>query len=118
MEKVKSEGDRALLELTKRFDGVELDELRVPKEAFKKAYDQDPKRNSRKPGICCRADQVFAENQLKCLKPLENRGNVAGVSLGHRLIPIENCGAYIPAGLYPFPSNCANEYYSCQSCWC
>ncbi len=104
LEKVKSEGDRALLELTKRFDGVELDELRVPKEAFKKAYDQIPKETVESLEFAAEQIKFFAENQLKCLKPLENRENVAGVSLGHRLIPIENCGAYIPAGLYPLPS--------------
>lgn len=27
-----------------------------------------------------------------------------GVTLGHRLIPIHSCGAYVPGGRYPLPS--------------
>lgn len=104
LEKVKNEGDRALFELTKRFDGVELKELRVPKDAFKKAYDQVPKETIESLEFAAEQIKFFAEKQLACLKPLENCENVPGVKLGHRLIPIENCGAYIPAGLYPLPS--------------
>lgn len=104
LEKVKNEGDRALLELTKRFDKVELSDLRVPREAFKKAYDQVPKETIESLEFAAEQIKFFAEQQLACLKPLENCENVPGVSLGHRLIPIENCGAYIPAGLYPLPS--------------
>lgn len=104
LEKVKSEGDRALFELTKRFDKVELSEMRVAKDAFKKAYDQVPKETIESLEFAAEQIKFFAEHQLACLKPLEGCENVAGVSLGHRLVPIENCGAYIPAGRYPLPS--------------
>ncbi|MBA3062304.1 MAG: histidinol dehydrogenase, partial [Atribacteria sp.] len=36
--KVKNEDDKALIELTKIFDGVELDSLKVSKKEMKEAY--------------------------------------------------------------------------------
>lgn len=101
--RVKNEGDQAILELTERFDGVKLDTLRVPREAFKKAYGLVSKETVR--SLEFAADQIrfFAQQQLQCLKPLECR-HIPGVTLGHRLIPIQSCGAYVPAGRYPLPS--------------
>jgi histidinol dehydrogenase/sulfopropanediol 3-dehydrogenase len=101
--KVRKEGEQAILELTERFDGVRPDALRVPREAFKKAYNLVPRETVR--SLEFAADQVrfFARQQLQCLKPLECQ-HLPGVTLGHRLIPIRSCGAYIPGGRYPLPS--------------
>lgn len=103
LKKVKNEGDQAIFELTERFDGAKLNELRVPREAFKKAYDLVSKDTIR--SLEFAADQIrfFANQQLQCLKPLECQ-HIPGVTLGHRLIPIQSCGAYVPAGRYPLPS--------------
>ena len=83
--------------------GSSRSELRVPREAFKKAYGLvDPETIS---SLEFAADQIryFAQQQLQCLKPLECQ-HIPGVTLGHRLIPIQSCGAYVPAGRYPLPS--------------
>lgn len=32
-------------------------------------------------------------------------GDLPGVVLGHRLIPVASCGCYVPAGRYPLPSS-------------
>lgn len=39
IERVKKEGDQALYEYTKRFDGVDLQSLRVSKEEISRAYE-------------------------------------------------------------------------------
>jgi histidinol dehydrogenase/sulfopropanediol 3-dehydrogenase len=103
LERVRSEGDPVIFELTERFDGVKLSELRVPGIALKKAYDLVSQETIS--GLEFAADQIryFALQQLQCLKPLECQ-HIPGVTLGHRLIPIQSCGAYVPAGRYPLPS--------------
>jgi histidinol dehydrogenase/sulfopropanediol 3-dehydrogenase len=45
----------------------------------------------------------FAEVQKSCLKPVEFE-NLPGVHLGHRVIPIERVGVYVPGGRYPILS--------------
>ena len=103
LERVRNEGDQAILEFTERFDGVKLGELTVPREAFKKAYGLvDPETIS---SLEFAAEQIryFAQQQRQCLQPLECQ-HLPGVTLGHRLIPIQSCGAYVPAGRYPLPS--------------
>ncbi len=45
----------------------------------------------------------FAEAQLKTLAPLEIE-LLPGLHLGHRLIPIETVGCYVPGGRYPLLS--------------
>lgn len=103
LEKVKNEGDQAILELTERFDGVGLSGLRVPGSALKKAYDLVSGETVRSLEFAAEQIRFFARQQLQCLKPLECR-RLPGVTLGHRLIPVRSCGAYIPAGRYPLPS--------------
>ncbi len=45
----------------------------------------------------------FAEAQLKTILPLEVETS-PGLHLGHRVIPIETIGAYVPGGRYPLLS--------------
>ena len=49
----------------------------------------------------CQANvRQFAEAQLKTLQPLEIETH-PGIILGHRHIPVESVGSYIPGGRYP-----------------
>jgi histidinol dehydrogenase/sulfopropanediol 3-dehydrogenase len=47
--------------------------------------------------------RAFAEAQLKTILPLEVETR-PGLHLGHRVIPIERVGAYVPGGRYPLLS--------------
>ena len=102
---VRSNGDQALLELGKKFDGVELNSVKISRDAVKRAYtlvSEDTVKHFK-----FAADQVryFAEQQLKCMQPLSiPDSKVKGLELGHRLVPVETCGCYIPSGRYPLPS--------------
>lgn len=103
IEKVRNEGDQALAELTHRLDGIRLDSFRVPPEALRQAYDLVPDAITESLQFAAEQIRYFALQQLNCLKPLECT-NIPGVKLGHRLLPVASCGAYVPAGLYPLPS--------------
>lgn len=104
LEQVRAEKDQAILSLNKKFDGVELDNLRVDKKTIEKAYSLVPRETLEKLRFAAGQIREFAERQLSCLQPLEYKSH-AGVVLGHRLVPVAACGAYIPGGRYPLPSS-------------
>ena len=101
---VRQRGDEALRDFAKKFDHAELKDIRVTKADIDKAYEQvDPKvvENFKKA-----AEQIsfYAKAQLECIKPLDIESPVAGVELGHRLIPVDGAGLYVPGGRFPLPS--------------
>lgn len=104
IEAVRREGDQAVLELTLRHDGVSVGDLRVPDDRIKQAYGQVDGETVAVLRLAADRIKAFAQQQLKCLRPLEHEIS-PGVVLGHRLIPVSSCGAYIPGGKYPLPSS-------------
>jgi histidinol dehydrogenase/sulfopropanediol 3-dehydrogenase len=104
IEAVRREGDQAVLDLTLRHDGVPVTGLKVPSDLIKQAYGQVSGETVEILRLAAARIRTFAQQQLKCLQPLEYESS-PGVVLGHRLIPISSCGAYIPGGRYPLPSS-------------
>lgn len=105
MDRVKIEGDAALLSYAERFDHVQLPGVRVSPETVKAAYDKvDPETVE---AIRFAAGQIryFAEQQKTCLKDLHIQSKVEGLEVGHRMIPVDRCGCYVPAGRHPLPSS-------------
>ncbi|PLR78955.1 histidinol dehydrogenase [Bacillus sp. V3-13] len=47
---------------------------------------------------------AFSKAQLDCLMPLEREFG-PGIEMGHRIIPIEKVGAYVPGGRFPLLSS-------------
>lgn len=104
IENVRCGGDQALLELTGRYDGVAVSDLRVAPEEIKRAYGQVDEKTVEYLRLAASRVKSFAEKQIECLLPLEYESS-PGVVLGHRLIPVSSCGAYVPGGRYPLPSS-------------
>ncbi|MFA4885440.1 MAG: histidinol dehydrogenase [Desulfotomaculaceae bacterium] len=104
IEAVRREGDQAVLDLTLRHDGVSITDLKVPSGQIRQAYGQVSGETVEFLRLAATRIRIFAQQQLKCLQPLEYESS-PGVVLGHRLIPISSCGAYIPGGRYPLPSS-------------
>ena len=104
IENVKLRGDQELLELTKKFDGIDMDTVRVGREEIEKAYSLVSGETIEAIKNAAAQIRFFAGKQLECMTPLTTASPVAGVTLGHRLIPVETVGAYVPAGRYPLPS--------------
>ena len=104
IDNVRERGDAELKDLAARFDKVELDKIRVTKEEIQAAYDKvDPKvvEAFKKASAQIR---FYAEKQKECLIPLDTDSPIEGVRLGHRIIPVEAAGLYVPGGRYPLPS--------------
>ncbi|MBC7343146.1 MAG: histidinol dehydrogenase [Clostridia bacterium] len=101
---VKREGDAALKAFSYKFDGIEDLQIQVPADEIAKAYQSVP--TSVVEDLRFAASQIrkFAQAQLEAIRPLEVEV-LPGVHLGHRVIPVKDCGAYIPGGRYPLPSS-------------
>ncbi len=102
LQDVKKNGDAAVNAYTKKFDGVEITQLRVSEEeieeaialtspAFRKAMEK-AKRNITK----------FHEGQIQQSYLMEREN---GVYLGQRVIPLEAIGIYVPGGRAQYPSS-------------
>ncbi|MER3427197.1 MAG: hypothetical protein C4334_03715 [Pyrinomonas sp.] len=100
---VRERGDRALLELTERFDGVRLapDGLRAcPEELREAASRVDPAVISAM-REAIRRIRVFHERQRERSWQMMKDG----VRLGQRVRPIERAGLYVPGGTAGYPSS-------------
>ena len=101
IEDVRRRGDAALYDYTKRFDGVELQTLRVPPEALEAAYDSldDGFRETLRTASA--NIERFHEKQIRRDYVLTD---TPGVVLGLRHIPMERVGICVPKSPTAFPS--------------
>lgn len=98
LRQVKEEGDKALRELTARFDGVELTELKVLPEEFWQAEQLVP--DALKEAIQLAKGNIerFHVAQREEVNKVETS---PGVICWRRSVPIERVGLYIPGGTAP-----------------
>ena len=104
LETVRKNGDAAVQSYTQKFDGFLPPSLRVDKEEVKAAYAKVSPEMLETIKFSAERIRDFALHQKECLKELRYEIS-PGVVLGHRLIPVESCGCYVPAGRYPLPSS-------------
>ena len=105
LRKIQTGGDQAVEELTQKLDGITVHNIRVSQQEIKNAYQSVDQATIEHLEFAAAQIRFFAEQQLACFSPLETPSLVPGVTLGHRLIPVKSCGAYIPGGRYPLPSS-------------
>ena len=103
IEAVRRRGDRALLALTRRFDGVSLRraELRVPDGALARAYRRQPPSVRRDLALAARRIRVFHARQRERSWSFRD---ATGARLGQRIEPLARVGVYIPGGRAVYPS--------------
>jgi histidinol dehydrogenase len=102
LDRVREDGDAALLEMAREFDSIELEALEVPEARWRAALDAlDPSVR----GALERAAEnirVFHEAQLPNELTLEVE---PGVVLGRRAVPLAAVGIYAPGGRAAYPSS-------------
>ena len=105
LDNVRENGDKALIEYAAKFDKMDIKTVRVDPELVKAAYHQVDEATLE--AIRFSADQFrfVAEQQRTCLKDLDIQSKVPGLEIGHRMVPIERVGCYVPAGRHPLPSS-------------
>jgi histidinol dehydrogenase len=101
---VRQNGDRALIELSRKFDRIDLDQvgLRVSATELDTATAACDKRAL--DALRLARDRIEAYHQRQ--KPKDDRFTDAlGVELGHRWSAIEAVGLYVPGGTAAYPSS-------------
>jgi histidinol dehydrogenase len=101
IDRVRRDGDRALRELTARFDGVEIGDLVVPTEMLEDAADQLDA--ALREAVSAATDQVRRFHEQA--RPQDWRDDRDGRSFGVRFSPLRSVGAYVPGGVAPLPSS-------------
>ncbi|MEW5821897.1 MAG: histidinol dehydrogenase, partial [Cyanobacteriota bacterium] len=99
---VKKNGDQALKDISAKF-GEHIDNIEISKEEIEKRVSEVSKDSIYYLKKSIKNVRYFAEKQMESLKPFEY--NCSGSRLGHKIIPLERIGAYVPGGRYPLPSS-------------
>jgi len=98
--KVKAEGDSALRYYEKRFDNYEPPSFRISNEQAAKAASNLPAEVIEELDFAIEQVTAFARAQKDSLSEFEKEIR-PGMRMGQRIIPVDSCGCYVPAGRYP-----------------
>ena len=101
--RVRGEGDAAVRDFSRRFDGSALDRFEVTATERQAAVDGLLPQTRADTEFAIANVRAFAEAQLATILPLEVE-LLPGVHLGHRVLPIARIGSYVPGGRYPLLS--------------
>jgi histidinol dehydrogenase len=97
---VRGRGDTALRELTARFDGCEIDELRVPAEEAYAALDAVDR--GVRAALEVARDAIVAYHAEQRVRGV--RVEREGVVVRELVLPVERAGLYVPGGRASYPS--------------
>ncbi|KOX07322.1 histidinol dehydrogenase [Nocardiopsis sp. NRRL B-16309] len=101
-EDVRHRGTEALIDLTERFDGVRLTDIRVPKDAIDAALaDLDPVVRAALEESIRRARMVHRDQR----RTDHTTQVVPGGSVTEKWIPVDRVGLYVPGGRAVYPSS-------------
>lgn len=97
---IEQRGDAAVRELSEKFDGYTPAKLRLSEDEIRTAIAKVPQSDIEDIEFAQKQIRNFAEKQKECLQDLEVE-TMPGVILGHRNIPVNSVGCYVPGGKYP-----------------
>ena len=97
---IEARGDAAVRELSRKFDGYDPDDFRLsPAQVDALVAELSPRE---------RADIEFAQSQVRRFAQVQRDAlldveveTMPGVVLGHRNIPVQSAGCYVPGGKFP-----------------
>jgi sulfopropanediol 3-dehydrogenase len=92
--------DAAIRELSEKFDKWSPKDFRLSAHEIEKAIGQVPKRDVEDIKFAQAQVRNFAQKQKETMRELEVE-TLPGVVLGHRHIPVNSIGCYVPGGRYP-----------------
>ncbi|MCA4918640.1 MAG: histidinol dehydrogenase [Roseomonas sp.] len=97
---IKARGDAAVRELSIRFDKWDRQNFRLSEGEIQACLDQLTPRDLDDIRFAQTQVRNFAEHQKAALRDIEVE-TLPGVVLGHRNIPVNSVGCYVPGGKYP-----------------
>src|SRR5580658_326074 len=100
LEDIQSRGETALCEISEKFDKWSPPAFRLTEHEIKTALSELTPQNTEDIKFAQAQVRSFAEKQRATLTDLEVE-TLPGVFLGHKNIPVESVGCYVPGGKYP-----------------
>ncbi|MCA0010721.1 histidinol dehydrogenase [Mesorhizobium sp. B292B1B] len=97
---IEKRGDTAVRELSERFDKWSPPSFRLSDSEIEQAMSKVSATDIEDIRFAQAQVRNFAEKQRACLQDLEVE-TLPGVVLGHKNIPVETVGCYVPGGKYP-----------------
>ena len=97
---IEKRGDAAVRDLSRKFDNWEPESFRLSDADVEKALSAVSKRDLDDIRFAQAQVRNFAEHQKAALRDIEVE-TLPGVFLGHRNIPVNAVGCYVPGGKYP-----------------
>ncbi len=99
---VRADGDAALRRLTAKFDGVELDELRVPAAEIRAALGRVP--SELQDALDIAHDRILAYHAHESAAVVADDFDSGGIRVRHLVRPVGRAGCYAPGGRARYPS--------------
>mgnify|MGYP001248892554 FL=1 len=100
LDKLKKGGDKAVLELSEKFDNFSPETFRLSKNDIENAIKAVSERDLEDIKFAQKQIRNFAEKQKASLNDIELE-TIPGVVLGHKNIPVNSVGCYVPGGKFP-----------------
>ena len=100
---VRARGDAASARILLKFDGKDTPALEVSMEVRLQAVADLDAQTREDTEFAIERVRAFAQAQLATVLPWKSR-RCQGLHLGHRVIPVQRIGAYVPGGRYPILS--------------
>ncbi len=97
---IEARGDKAVRELSVRFDGWDRSDYRLTDKEIRDCVAELSAQEIDDVKFAQAQVRNFAEKQKACLVDLEVE-TLPGVILGHKNIPVNSVGSYVPGGKYP-----------------
>ena len=100
LNEVEKGGDDAVRRLAVQFDGVDRASYRLSKEEIEACLNSISRQERSDIEFAQEQVRNFAEAQKAALRDIEVE-TLPGVVLGHRNVPVQHVGCYVPGGKYP-----------------
>jgi sulfopropanediol 3-dehydrogenase len=97
---IEARGDAAIRGMSIRFDGWDREDFRLTNAEIRACLSELPQRALDDIRFAQEQVRNFAEHQRRALTDIEVE-TLPGVVLGHRNIPVNSVGCYVPGGKYP-----------------
>ena len=97
---IETRGDEAVRELSIRFDKLDREDYRLSQREIYDCLSQLTKRDIADIEFAQKQVENFARHQRESIRDIEVE-TLPGVILGHKNIPINAAGCYVPGGKYP-----------------
>ena len=100
LKKIETHGDQHIRELSEKFDNYSPKSFKLTESEIEDLINEVSDEDKNDIRFAQKQVKTFAEAQLKTLSELEIETH-PGVILGHKNIPVQAVGCYVPAGKFP-----------------